>query len=86
MATIHPEDSSRGALALQEPHDRLLCPLSSPLDFCNFCSTRHYCAPVRGRFNIMFSLTGLMVGGTSGLEGRGGPHLCLTGGHPGHAS
>ena len=34
----------------------------------------------------MLSLTDLTVGGTSGVEGRGGPHSGLAGGDPGHAS
>ena len=86
MDSVYKKNSPRGDLALPEPDDRLLCSLSSPLDFCNFCSARHHCGRVRGRFNAMLSLTGLMVDGTSGLEGRGGSHLCLSGGDPCHAS
>ena len=86
MDSVYKENSPRGDLALPEPNDRLLCSLSSSVDFCDFRTTRQYCCCVRGRFNFIFISTGLKVGWTSGPKRRGGPDLRLTGGDPGYAS
>ena len=86
MDPVFKKNSPRGDLALPEPNDRLLCPVSSSVDFRNFRPTRLYCCCLRGKFHVLIILTGLKVCGTSGPERRGGPDLSLTGGDTGYAS
>ena len=50
METFHTKDSARGVVAVQEPHDRLLCALQHVVDLCDGCATvgHHPDVPLQG--------------------------------------